>query len=450
MTNPFDDDDTPSEYLNVVPMPAQKDRKGKERPKVTGWRDAWQTGPDGTPLCNHINVMVALRFHPKLIGLLRYNQTTEMVTVHKQVPNALPSDTLPRPLTDMDVLAIQEEIQRAGLRRAGKQTVHDAILANADHAPYNPVQDYLNSLEWDGVPRIDGWLSTYMGAGSCVYADKVGAWFLLSMVARAFAPGCKVDYMLILEGAQGILKSQACAILAGDWYSDGLPDLTGGGDAVRLSMHLRGKWLIEVAEMSSFSATAAGHLKGFITQQVERFTPKYGRSEVIEPRRCIFVGTTNDHAYLKDSTGGRRFWPVVVTMVDLMGLIKDRDQLFAEAVTRYRAGEHWWPDRDFEQAHIAPEQAKRFEGDPWEQRIKDWLEGGPAFDRAGAPIMAFDFQHTRERVDQITCSALVEAALGIEIGRQTQRETLRARSVLVNLGWTQERTEKGRFYSRPV
>lgn len=448
MSNPFDDDETPAQYLKLVPMPDRPDPKGKKA-KFTGWKDTWQLSETGTPLCNHFNAMICLAQHPKMIGLLAYNQMSEVVTVHKQVPNGYPSKKLPRPLRDVDVLSIQEEMQRAGLRQVGRHVVHDAVTATGIHAPYHPVRAYLDNLEWDGESRIDGWLRRYMGVEGCAYADQIGAMFLISMVARIFDPGCKSDHMLILEGKQGILKSQACAVLAGDYYSDGLPDLK-GGDAVRLSMHLRGKWLIEVAELSSFSAAEASHLKRFLTQQVERFTPKYGRVEVNEPRQCTFVGTTNEHKYLKDPTGGRRFWPVLVTMVDLPGLRAARDQLFAEAVARYRAGEHWWPDVAFEAEHIKPEQAQRVEIDPWEERIRAWLEGGAMIDRHGAPVEAFGFQQTRAKVDETTCSAVLEGALFVEIGRQSQREANRVSQILVALGWTQRRTSKSRVYVRPA
>jgi predicted P-loop ATPase len=358
------------------------------------------------------NAAMALRDAPELAGLLAFDEMARLPLVRRTVPSSRMAPVEgPRPMTDFDADAIQEWLQQHELRRLGRETTHQAAgLVAREHA-FHPVRDYLAALVWDGTPRIRKWLSYYLGAEATPYTAAIGRMVLIGLVARVMRPGCKADHMMVLEGPQGAGKSTACAILGGAWFSDSLPDLA--GDQVRVSTHLRGKWLVEVAEMSALGRAETAQLKAFLTRTEERFIPKYGRAELVEPRQCLFVGTTNKEAYLRDETGGRRFWPVRVGAIDAEALAHDRDQLFAEAVAAWEAGEQWWPEAGFEREHIAPEQEARFESDAWEQAIREWLSGR----------------------DRCTVLDVARGALFIETPRLGTADQRRISAALERLGW---------------
>lgn len=420
---------------NVVTL-TPKGRRGQ-----AGWKSEWQLSENGSPLPNLRNTMIALREHPTLSKLIQYDEMARSAVIIAQIPGTPHDPTIPREMRDTDVLAIQEEIQITGLRRIAKMTIQDAASLRADQDRFHPVRDYLDGLVWDGTPRVDAWLTFYLGAEpnsdlsddeqrrKSKYISKIGRLFLIALVARIYRPGCKADYMLILEGPQGALKSSACRVLAGEWFSDNLPDLS-RGDAVRLSMHLRGKWLIEIGEMASFNAAEAHTLKEFLTQTDEKYTPKYGHKDVKEPRQCLFIGSTNDGTYLRDATGARRFWPVKVGTIDLDGLTADRNQLLAEAVKLFRDGEPWWPDRKFEAEYMAPEQAARYEEDAWQEVIVTWA--------------------AQNSIRRCTVNDVLRGPINLPTGQFGTREQRRVSAIFRHLQWSQSRTNGKTYFERPV
>jgi predicted P-loop ATPase len=371
-----------------------------------------------------------MRSEPQLRELVSYDEMQRAVILDNPLPDAFEPDFKPRLLRDTDVSSIQEYMQKAGIKRLGKDTVHQAVDLRAQERTYHPVRDYLEALRWDGVERVETWLSDYLGAEVSDYHGGIGRMFLVAMVARVFEPGCKADYMPILEGPQGGMKSSACAALGGDWYSENLPDIRTAGKDV--AQHLNGKWLVEVAEMSSLDKAEASALKAFITRTVERYRPSYGHKEVVEPRQCLLIGTTNKTAYLRDETGARRFWPVKVGTIAINDLIRDRGQLFAEAVRLYRQRERWWPTAEFERAHIVPEQESRYEADAWEGPIEAYLD-------TLRPMFPDERRTTVQKVAAI--------ALSIENSKLGTTEQRRIATALVRLGWKRgPRASKARWW----
>jgi predicted P-loop ATPase len=159
------------------------------------------------------NALLALRNDPALCDALAYDEMLRAPMLVRALFNN--GTSIPRPLVDADVSAIQEFLQWQGLRRVGKDTVHQAVEARSRECSFHPVRDYLSTLCWDGKARLGSWLAEYLGADQTEYTDQIGTMFPISMVARIFKPGCQADYMVVLEGPQGILKSAACRALGG-------------------------------------------------------------------------------------------------------------------------------------------------------------------------------------------------------------------------------------------
>ena len=400
--------------MNIKPGGASKTNNN--------WVKACIVDKDGKPIPVLHNAVIALTaLEPHLLGF----DEMELCAMLRGPLSEQPFDheSFPHPITDIDVGKIQVRLQHAGLTRISRDVVHQAVDLRANECRYHPVRDYLEALQWDGQPRLQNLFPEYFGAARSAYTEQVGVMFMIGMVARIYDPGCKVDHMVVLEGHQGTLKSSACKVLGEPWFSDCLPDV---GDGKDVSQHLRGKWLIEVSEMHSLNRAESSLLKSFISRSEEKYRPSWGRREVVEKRQCVFIGTTNKDTYLRDETGGRRFWPIKTGTIDLEALLRERDQLFAEAVCLLEQNEPWWPAPDFEAHYIKPQQQDRFESDAWEETIAEFLK----------------------HRDRVTISQ-VATALGIETKNLGTRDQGRIRASMTQLDWVRgERATTSRWWVR--
>ncbi|MEJ8310113.1 VapE domain-containing protein [Agrobacterium larrymoorei] len=366
---------------NVIDLNETKRSQGRHKSKAAprfNWAADLLVDGDSGKIINCLpNAIRSFEIAPQLRGCIGFNEMTGQVSVLKPLPavNAAAARDAGRTIDDVDIVLLQEWLQLEAMWPSlPKASVIDAVEAVARANRFHPVRDYLSGLEWDGRARVGGWLSSYLGARSNPYTNNAGTMWLIAAVARIFEPGCQADYMVVLEGEQGEQKSTALRILGGEWFGDQLPGDLSSKDS---SIVLRGKWIIEASEMASMNRADTNVLKAFVTRRIEDYRPPHARFNVTVPRQCVFAGTINPGAngYLKDATGGRRFWPIKIGKLSIPKLRHDRDQLWAEAVQLYRQGVHWWPDRDFERKVFAPAQDDARELDPWEDIVSRYLEG---------------------------------------------------------------------------
>lgn len=316
-----------------------------------------------------------------------------------------------RELTDNDDLHLMHHLACKFGVEPSQDTCLKAHAIVAQRYKFHPVREYIRAAEWDGKPRLDGWLSKAFGAtGPADYVRAVARKTLVAAVKRVMEPGCKFDYVLVLEGDQGKGKSRALSTLAGrDWFTDNLGDIH-QKDVVD---QMTGKWVIEMAELASIRGRENEHVKAFITRQVDRVRPPYGRRSQDFPRQSIFIGSTNNQEYFTDETGNRRYWPVGITEVNVAWLKRHRAQLWAEALTRYELGEDVYLKPEIE-ALAAREQEKRFEVDDWEAEIKKYVE------KNSGPYVTLE----------------VYRALTMSVGHPDMTESKRIGRIMVRLGYS--------------
>jgi len=351
----------------------------------TAWRDWLAVDNKGKPRGTAGNVLQVLQHDEGFTGCLAKDVFKGVYLWLKKPPFQL-AGPFPREVKDADIVVLCRWLEQAHEVFAGLQTVAQVMGAIADHLEVDQLRAWLDSLKWDGRPRIGDWLVRLCGVADSVYARAVGRRTLLALAARGLMPGCKADTMLVLEGPQGRRKSTVLRALAGDdWYTDSVPIHVEDKDAV---LALGGKWVIEFGELDRFRRTDRSALKDFMSRLYDRIRLPFGRTPVTMARRCVFFGTTNEAAYLDDATGARRFWPVLVEgEIKVEALRRWREQLFAEAVAAIRGWElvrhnpqhpdhiagQWWLTPDEEDAQRLEADTRQIL-DPWEARLAGWAE----------------------------------------------------------------------------
>lgn len=382
------------------------------------------------------NVVSILRNDPRWAGVIGYDEMGGRVMKLKPPPFERERGEVGE-WVDMDDARLEHWFAvQYQLRRLPSDALAKGVLLVADDHRYHEVRDYLQGLTWDKEPRIGRWLFTYLGAAPTPYAEAVGAKWLVGAVARAMRPGCKMDNVLILEGAQGVGKSTALKILFQPWFTDAAFEI-GSTDGYQI---MRGMWCVELAELDSFGRAEASRSKAFFTRSEDRYRNPYGKKPVTIQRTCVFGGSVNHSTYFNDDTGNRRYWPVKVAdgkgVMQLADLGRDRDQLWAEALHLFNQDFEFWV-RASDQALYETEQEARALGDAYEPRIKRWLN------EPGAGEEPINYV----RLDQVMMSGL-----RMEPAKMTPAEQRRVGRIMSVIGWKRERESSGNrdwYYCRP-
>lgn len=318
-------------------------------PVSTDWLEEMDVDGKGNYKSTIDNIRVILDNDPGLKGKLVLNKFEQREIATGDLPWRKVSKSASY-LSDKDDAGLRHYLEKKyGI--TGIQKIKDGMDLTTEKNSYHPVRDYLNSVDWDQEPRVDTLLIDYLGAEDCEYVRAVTRKILVAAVSRIFVPGIKFDYVLVLVGEQGIGKSTLIKKLGKQWYSDSFGTVQ-GKEAFE---QIQGVWLLEMGELAGLKKADLEAIKHFISKQEDRYRVAYGKRIENFPRQCVFFGTTNNKDFLRDPTGNRRFWPVdTYENEPTKDLFKDLDeyeidQVWAEAMSLYKAGETRYLSRELEQ-----------------------------------------------------------------------------------------------------
>jgi len=369
------------------------------------------------------NIELILRNHPQWTGLLAYDEMSYR-TVKRRAP-PYPGGAVGE-WSDADDIWTTIWLERQYGLRPRTTTVGQVVAASAMLNKFHQVRDWLAGLPpWDGVARLPRFFSDACGAPLSPYTEAVGRAFFVAAVARVEKPGCKVDTMLVLEGPQGVGKSKLILELFSlPWHIE----ISYAPGSLDFFQSLRGCWCAEFGELSQFDRADTNRIKQTLTQVQDTYRASYGHHSGTYPRQVVFVGSTNKREWGFDETGLRRFLPIYCADINIDYVRDCREQLWAEALQRFRNGETWWTIPDAEK-----EQEARYDYDAWEEKVSAWIDRQEQMQNRMADPKPLLF----------TLNAVYESAIHSESARNippmTRGDQTRIGKVLTRLGWQRRR-----------
>jgi predicted P-loop ATPase len=381
------------------------------------------TNEGGLPHATLANASLILRMHPKFRGHVWYDIFTQKVYqdfkgIARQWRDEDDEDLTVFIQQSMKLNKFKLELVRQGVRHAARAR------------SINSLTDWLDSLKWNGVEHLDTWLTDTLGVDLDEHTLAVSRKWPISMVARAYQPGCQVDTMPVLEGVTGLSKSSFVNALGSPWYAS-LPEAFGAKDFLQA---IQGRWLIEIPDMTGFSHREHTHILATLSNRTDVYRASYGHHVEEHPRSSVFAATSETEDYLQDIRGRRRYWPLRCKHIDIDVLRGQREQLFAQAVHAYRAGEDWWkmPGKTDQ------EQRDRALPDIWSDKV------------LARATEEWDYQQRSNGTKLITSADLLELALDVKPNKQGQIERNRIARIMREGGWIQSRTKDQRHWIKPI
>lgn len=426
--------------VSSTPRSAGAAGEGSDAPSevILAWPHYGKDGPKAT----RENMLHALRRDAALKGLVGLNEFSFQVTKLRATP--WPSASLV--WSEVDDLMLGEYVVKRHdwSGSPSHETITQALRVIAYEHKFHPVRERFEAFVWDGEARLDDWLFEALGLSvdtmpvrQAQYIRHVGRWFLMGMVRRVLQPGCKWDYMLVLEGPQGYRKSSLGKVLAGDYFSDTHLNL-GDKDSY---LQLQGRLLHEFSELHSLSGKDVTLVKAFLTATTDYVRAPFDKRPAEYPRQCVFFGTSNNGKWARDRTGNRRFWPVeVVQPIDTDWVSANLDQLFAEAMSRVKAGERSYPTHEEERQWFMPEQAKRVQSTATEEALMQYLCGHRS-SKGETDVTA---------PTQVTLISCLEN-IGIDVAKSASNRNVQSEMIelLHKWGWVNKKGPRQRDGGRP-